>query len=934
MAIDLSLKPAGLVTDPAPTSSAPDGALREASNVVINRQGIVEPRPGFKNQIVGLSLPSGVQARFAVPFDDDLLIWGYHTGSSSWRIYRASDLGLVSSGVTPPDPNRRRTKSFEARGNLYFTSTTGVMKLTGAAASTTLSGLFPPRPMADFVGTSQGLVTGAGITGALRPLGKTAYRLILRREDANGYQVRSFPSNRTLVTNPGGTQLNVAVGIAGLPNAQVGDVVEVYRSIAGTPSATFVPSDVMYLATEYALTSADVTALAAAAPPNQKLTIIDATPEGYMGAEIYTSPGQRDLVGGKRPPPLAREVCYFRGSAFYFDIQSPHRVQLRVAKVSGNTVGGFYSSSLTGIQARAITGDYMSGSVTVQSVSNMNGLAVGMGLARADNLDGPRVADSVFPANTWIASLGSSRVRMTAAALSSTTALSTIAHERISIGGVHVYGHLTNNAPQKLGFWTAGPSAGTPTASYSRVASDFSKALNSLSNVFFAEVATEDGGGSSNIFIERASPRDLAFSVSTSRSGAFAPVITAGMMSESDIEPGGYAWSDVDEPEAVPITNYAVVGDPNERVLRAIPTRDVLYIFKETGLWALTGEGAASGWRVDPIDPSFKLVAPDTCAVLDEKVYCLSDGGVVAVSQAGIEALSEPYIGVDLRGYTASLSAHSASAHVPSAIADHIEHRYIIGLGPPGASNENADLCYVWNEKTRTWTTWALTPKHIAVNVDDSIALVYTGTFQVRQSRRGDTFDLADESYQININAVVASLSRISFDAGSGWSPAVGDLVKQVDAESPPNNWQGIVESVYTSTTVALSTSVAQTGGATAYTSFESAIEWTTRTAGNPTSVKAWSEMAVHFLDTTGLQHFSLETQSDISPLTSVTQTISLGSMAAAAPLSVRAFIPRAQNYSTDLFVRLVIRNAGAEWKAAELAIQGQEVSMRNRRNF
>ncbi|MGA0355139.1 MAG: hypothetical protein ACO3OC_07660, partial [Ilumatobacteraceae bacterium] len=48
MATDLTLRAAGLYTDPNPHSDAPVGALRIADNVVIRRAGVLEPRPGFR----------------------------------------------------------------------------------------------------------------------------------------------------------------------------------------------------------------------------------------------------------------------------------------------------------------------------------------------------------------------------------------------------------------------------------------------------------------------------------------------------------------------------------------------------------------------------------------------------------------------------------------------------------------------------------------------------------------------------------------------------------------------------------------------------------------------------------------------------------------------------------------------------------------------
>lgn len=49
MAQELTLKCAGLVTDPNPVNEIPHGSLRQAQNVVIRRMGCAQPRPGFES---------------------------------------------------------------------------------------------------------------------------------------------------------------------------------------------------------------------------------------------------------------------------------------------------------------------------------------------------------------------------------------------------------------------------------------------------------------------------------------------------------------------------------------------------------------------------------------------------------------------------------------------------------------------------------------------------------------------------------------------------------------------------------------------------------------------------------------------------------------------------------------------------------------------
>lgn len=92
-------------------------------------------------------------------------------------------------------------------------------------------------------------------------------------------------------------------------------------------------------------------------------------------------------------------------------------------------------------------------------------------------------------------------------------------------------------------------------------------------------------------------------------------------------------------PDAVPELNTLAAGLSDLAVLRVIPLRESALIFKEDGLWRLTGANLAS-FELRELDLSCRLLAPDTACVINGVCLALAEHGVVAVRDTGVEVVS------------------------------------------------------------------------------------------------------------------------------------------------------------------------------------------------------------------------------------------------------------------------------------------------------
>jgi len=135
MANMVMLKAKGLYTFQNFLSSIPEGALLDATNVVIDRDGIIEPRRGIKEY--GTIGTSSDRVKQILEYKGKILAHygstlAYGDGAGSFANFSGT-FADVQSGL--------RMKGVELNGNFYFTTSDGIKKIS---ASTTDLSLYTP----------------------------------------------------------------------------------------------------------------------------------------------------------------------------------------------------------------------------------------------------------------------------------------------------------------------------------------------------------------------------------------------------------------------------------------------------------------------------------------------------------------------------------------------------------------------------------------------------------------------------------------------------------------------------------------------------------------------------------------------------------------------------------------------------------------------
>lgn len=230
-------------------------------------------------------------------------------------------------------------------------------------------------------------------------------------------------------------------------------------------------------------------------------------------------------------------------------------------------------------------------------------------------------------------------------------------------------------------------------------------------------------------------------------------------VSENEQKPNRVYYSKTSQPEAVPLTNYFDVGAEEKAILRIFPLRDSLFVFKEDGLYRISGESAP--FVLGLFDGSSSLLAPDSLGLLDNTIYCWSDAGIVTVSESGVsDPISRP---IDTA--TQPIQQYNNFSTATFGIGYEFDNAYYVWTVTT-ASDVNATICYRFSSLTNSWTIFDKNNTCGLINdVDKKMYLGAGDTDYIEQERKDFTrLDYSDRELSFNINDGNYFGTQIKFD--------------------------------------------------------------------------------------------------------------------------------------------------------------------------
>lgn len=285
------------------------------SNMVIDREGVIETRRGIKKYGTALTLGAGERPNKLFEFKERALL---HYGTT--LAYDSDNAGTWSnySGTYSPPTNAARVRSVNASSNFYFTTSAGIKKLDAYNGAVTQAGGLKAL---------DGTATTTGASGFQTNNTQVAYRIVIGITDANQNKILGAPSQRIIMINSSGGTRDGALVFALPSGITTSHVFQIYRS-AMSSGVAVEPNDELQLIVERNPTGAEVSGLS--------VSYTDSTPESLRGATLYTCPSQEGIAQANEPPPLARDVAFYKNHVLFLNTITKHRLNITLISVGGS----------------------------------------------------------------------------------------------------------------------------------------------------------------------------------------------------------------------------------------------------------------------------------------------------------------------------------------------------------------------------------------------------------------------------------------------------------------------------------------------------------------------------------------------------------------------------------------------------------------------
>jgi hypothetical protein len=642
MSKQIIVKPQGVVTEPNKVGQFPPGAFARSVNCGIRSFGIAEQVEKWIS-LGSLGGGSVVGGSYAVT-DGPLNVFLYEiTIGTTWRIcaFRATAfgeyqfaLGALGAEIGAAITNDGRTGILLMRQRLIITAPTRSFAVdlyddpvTGNLTFGSIRRCGLTQPALYSRAATNGVSTDAAMIAPEHHFSATTQ---LRLKQPDGYELLSPFALPTDYANFSSTlpqilstwSLYVRVDTDG-PSSSYKYEADVFRTRSqsiGYDSVNnkYIPVSTgssFYLAKSYPKTNVG----------DAILSVPDSTMPNALGEALLTNVS----VGGASAlpvPPVPSKTCaVFRGHAFYAHRFDPATLILQSPFFWGvmNTATATAAQLANGVGERLTTGvTVTNGSPTITGFPNTSGVKQGQEIIarRTDN-------NVTVLTGTVVSSTGTTVTASVNSSYSGSVYVYVV--DVIEINGFVM--QITN--PQALALDII--------ANASALARDLDMTAVGL------EPLRKDSPGVYPAFVHTGGitfrMRTSAPLVVRATNGAnYSPSLPEYTATAKTIsgtwQKNGYSWSENNEPENCPPSNYAFCGVGE--IYKVVSTRDCLWFFASDGLFRLSGNGGSVGdgydWVLDPVDSTLSLCNTNCAAVYREYVYAYTNRGVVSISSEGV----------------------------------------------------------------------------------------------------------------------------------------------------------------------------------------------------------------------------------------------------------------------------------------------------------
>ncbi len=794
----------GLSTFSNPLSQAvAEGSFLDASNIVIDRNEIIEPRRG----IYQYGTPFGTDTDLVkqlINYKD--VIIRHVLEKLQFDAGGGRFVDLVSPTINPTKQGLR-IKSIEANGNLYFTSASGIKKVSAVTSSDLYS-----VPVTEAGGVNAlDLFAKPDYTtpGFLKPNSKVAYSIVWAQKDMNENLILGKPSSRAVVYNRALNETDTCIVQLDFPiPSEVTNTnyfFQIYRTAMFTSDDPQVeapdPGFEMNLVFEEQVTAPQILA--------GEVTTEDITPEDFRasGTILYTSPISGEGVAQSNDkPPFATDIELYKQYTFYSNTRTIHRFNLAFITANipqGSTIDIVSESGTETYTFRGAPETYLLNFAGVDPTNLVAAPIKYFTMTSANDETNYLVyytndPDAVAPSvpghiNIMVEIQGTDPLSQV---LTDTVDAIYEATDdfNISISGDELLFTCSNN-----GYVTVNPIKNMP-ATFDITREDTGIGENASINQIllprvptgnelgptpgqqleqmarsFVRVVTKENPDVLGTYLsgyEEVPGQILLESRQTVSPGFYLnsdfgnyltpelPEIGRSPISSSsnEVRPNRIYYSKYQQPEAVPISNYIDIGPKDREIKRIIALRDSLFVLKEDGIYRISGESAP--FMVTDFDFSTQVLAPDTAVVLNNQIYALSTLGVIVITEGGVEVVSR-----QIENKLLQIMKYPNYKDVSFGVSYESDKSYILFL-PDSPDDKVATVAYRFNVFTNTWTKWDVSQTCGIVEFGTDVMYLGAGDINyVERERKSLTrMDHADRQYDVQIlnNGVVDNTLKIN----------------------------------------------------------------------------------------------------------------------------------------------------------------------------
>lgn len=660
------------------------------------------------------------------------------------------------------------------------------------------------------------------------------------------------------------------------------------------------PGDEHFLVYERQLTADEVT--------NQIITFTDITPETFLSSTpLYTNPDTGDGIDVAHDlPPHAKDICFLNNRLWAANTSRLHRIELQILGVG----------SPDGIQS----GDILTIGDVPYRFGGGTSYAVGVDIY-SDSSSSINVVNTARALVHAINETNYASGNLRAKYISGSDE-----YGRILIEAVYPGVNINTDEEPAIYLGASRPASFQPVLPQVSTISSISGGLFTTSSAHglatgdivriscLAPDAADVVGRHEGIIVANTTEFSFIPSFVTNASATYY-INKEGVASDNDEQPHGICFSQLQEPEAFPVLNYLTVGTKSSPIQRIVPLKDKLFVFKDEGIFTVSGEHP---FRVDPLDTTVSLLAPDSVVAVSNRIFALTTQGVVAVTESGVAIVSRP---IENDILPLLYNADPALRAYYFGVGYEAERQYILWAPDDSAEDGFTLRGHIYNTLSNTWTRrtdWAIAGR---VSPDNYLYLTHVdGDFEIRtlskERKSFDRTDYADAEVAATVVSSTATTATLSAPAAS-----VGDFFVRDDDS------RGVITAVNGNTiTFANETTVPPAAGsATIYAGYDCTVVYNPQTGGAPGTSKQFSKATLHF---GGSPEFELGYITSKTELNDTTENdlIALGGFAYE---NATRCLPVRNQRAGEIQLGFSIRNAWGKWKLYGYTLEADGMSER-----